>query len=330
MASYYGIYTGLWTNWSRGAVLGSTITLSRRDGALLIAFTAFFITIVSTAFWRISCFAFHTLFSTASARDGLHHQRQALLRNSANGASGLCSLLLVLWSWRSGQNEAKHAYSRLLPLIAYTTITILAFAIASGFSSTISSGMGNEVLISSPRCGISSSSDNDTFFNIMNAYIAQGAATSFIYAQQCYTNTSSNPASCGTYVKQRLPATVERNASCPFDADMCVTPDANIRIDSGLLDTNDDLGINTPPSLRFQFRQTLECAPLNTTKYEVQHNYTGVGGTSELFRQYWLGAANGSDYIYEHKELLLDAINRTAEQYELRYLRPPPRPPPSH
>lgn len=27
------VYTGVWTNWDRGAVLGATITLSQRSGA---------------------------------------------------------------------------------------------------------------------------------------------------------------------------------------------------------------------------------------------------------------------------------------------------------
>ncbi|KAF9634368.1 hypothetical protein BFW01_g5263 [Lasiodiplodia theobromae] len=313
---YYGVYTGMWTNWSRGRVLGSTITLSQRDGTLLIAFTAFFITLVSTSFWRIACFAFHTRFSTASARDGLHHQRQALLRNSANGASGLASLLLVLWSWRGGKNEAKHAYSRLLPLIIFTTVTLVLFAIASGFSSTISSGMGSEVLVSSDRCGITTSGNNDTFFNIANSYVAQGASTAFIYAQQCYSNTS-NPGKCGTYVKPRLPVTVEYNVSCPFSDEMCYTQDGNIRFDSGLLDSLDDFGVNTRPNLRFQYRQMMECAPLNTTKFQVTHNYSD-GGTRELYRQFWLGHRNtSSEVVYEHRELLDSQINRTAQSYEL-------------
>jgi len=37
------VYTGVWTNWSRGKVNGSTITLTRNDANLLIAFLAFFI-----------------------------------------------------------------------------------------------------------------------------------------------------------------------------------------------------------------------------------------------------------------------------------------------
>jgi hypothetical protein len=37
------VYLGVWTNWSRGQVMGSTLTLDRRNGSLLIAFLAFFV-----------------------------------------------------------------------------------------------------------------------------------------------------------------------------------------------------------------------------------------------------------------------------------------------
>ncbi|KAL9114279.1 MAG: hypothetical protein Q9227_001701 [Pyrenula ochraceoflavens] len=41
------IYLGLWTNWSHGTVRGATITLTKRDGGLLIAFLALFISTVT-------------------------------------------------------------------------------------------------------------------------------------------------------------------------------------------------------------------------------------------------------------------------------------------
>ena len=46
--STYEVYLGAWTDWSRGRVLGATLTLSRGDGTLLIAFLAFYVAIVGT------------------------------------------------------------------------------------------------------------------------------------------------------------------------------------------------------------------------------------------------------------------------------------------
>lgn len=51
----YSVHLGTWINWSRGRVMGATLTLDRRDGNLLIAFTAVFVGIVTERFWRIAC-----------------------------------------------------------------------------------------------------------------------------------------------------------------------------------------------------------------------------------------------------------------------------------
>lgn len=57
--------------------MGATLTLDRTYGNLLIAFTATFVGLVATAFWRIACLIFHRNYSTSDSRDALHHQRQA-------------------------------------------------------------------------------------------------------------------------------------------------------------------------------------------------------------------------------------------------------------
>lgn len=51
----YSVHLGTWINWSRGRVMGATLTLDRRDGNLLIAFTAVFVGIVTERLWRIAC-----------------------------------------------------------------------------------------------------------------------------------------------------------------------------------------------------------------------------------------------------------------------------------
>jgi hypothetical protein len=81
--------TGVWMNRSRGQTMGATLTLGRQNGNLLIAFTAFFIGLVSLRFWRIAFFLLHRYYSIPRANDMLHHQRQGTLRNSPNPESSL-------------------------------------------------------------------------------------------------------------------------------------------------------------------------------------------------------------------------------------------------
>lgn len=78
-ADPYPVYVGAWTNWSRGRVLGATLTLSRRDADLLIAFTAFFVAFVATRVWRILCFAIHRFCSKKTPQNAIYHQHQVSL-----------------------------------------------------------------------------------------------------------------------------------------------------------------------------------------------------------------------------------------------------------
>jgi hypothetical protein len=61
---------------------------------------------------------------------------------------------------------------------------------------------------------------------------------------------------------------ITRNASCPFDGKMCKT--GSVIVDSGLLNSNKDLGINMPDDAQFSIRTTSQCAPI------IQEGYTSV------------------------------------------------------
>lgn len=43
MATNSTVYTGVWINWSKGPVLGSTLTMSVRNGGIMIAVLALFV-----------------------------------------------------------------------------------------------------------------------------------------------------------------------------------------------------------------------------------------------------------------------------------------------
>ena len=80
-------YTGPWINWSRGAVSGSTITLTQRDGGLLTAFLGIFVTSSGATFWRILSFAIHQCRTKEGPKDGIHHQQQVILHNSSTATA---------------------------------------------------------------------------------------------------------------------------------------------------------------------------------------------------------------------------------------------------
>lgn len=145
------VHLGTWTNWSRGSTMGATLTLNRIDGNLLIAFTAVFVSIVTGRLWRIACLIFHRCYSTPEPRDGLHHQRQAVLRNSGSAVSALWTFIQIVWTW---QNITSHSIMRAFPAFLTAASCVIAFTIVGGYSSQISSALKNEVLLNSTNCAL--------------------------------------------------------------------------------------------------------------------------------------------------------------------------------
>ncbi|KAH7304338.1 hypothetical protein B0I35DRAFT_465311, partial [Stachybotrys elegans] len=244
------VYLGLWTNWSRGAVLGRTLTLSRRDGNLLIAFTASFIALITARFWRILCFVSHRYFSSPDPRSSLHRQRQVVLRNSSSPEAAAWSLLQIGHaSWRAVRRRRVLAYT--VPILVLAVVVWAAFTVAAGFSSTIASAVGDTVLLRSEQCGVTN------WTNLLDtstdAYLSRSIAESELmsnaanYARQCYSSDASGLLDCSRFAQRRLSWQIDTNASCPVDESMCRRNQGNLRLDTGLINTDEALGLNAPP-----------------------------------------------------------------------------------
>ncbi|KAK8099910.1 hypothetical protein PG999_010284 [Apiospora kogelbergensis] len=150
------VYLGPWTNWSRGSVMGATLTLTREQGNLLIAFTALFVPFVASRFWRVFAILFHQCYSRSDPRDAIHHQRQVVLRNSSSPESGLFSFIRLLWAWRR-TTTPNRPWLRVLPVALFSSFSICAFTVAGGFSSMISTA--GEVLLRGDDCEIATTAD---------------------------------------------------------------------------------------------------------------------------------------------------------------------------
>lgn len=268
--SDYPVYLGVWTNWSlRRRVTGSVVTLNHRAGALLTAFLAVFVTFAGSKLWRIICFALHQFLLEDGAEDGLYHQRQAILRNSVDEKSGIVVLSRALWAWRQ---KAYRPLYRMLPVIILALLFAVLFTVSGIFSSRISSSMGNQVLLASPDCGILVSDPSQAPTPEQSEQIYQPWYTERLtfysnYAQRCYSR-SDNADTCAPFVKRNISSFINTNASCPFDSKICRKQDENIRLDTGFLNSQEDLGINGPANQRFNFRIVNDCAPLNSRKHQ--------------------------------------------------------------
>ncbi|KAI1427362.1 hypothetical protein F5Y12DRAFT_792384 [Xylaria sp. FL1777] len=294
----YTVYLGLWTNWSRGSVLGRTLTVSRRDGDLLIAFTAFFIAFVGSRFWRIACLAAHRFQSSSKPENAIYHQRQVILRNTGSADSGLLQLLQLFWAWR----HSVRIFRTILPAFALSIFCVTIFTVAGVFSSQITSSVGTEVLLIGTSCG--QTGNVLGFPEAIFSYIGRMERNALNYVQQCYSNSTSLT-DCDDFATRRISTFVNVSAPCPFDSSVCRSPSKSIILDTGYVNSHYHLGVNAPPNERILFRRILQCAPLETASFEgpyrdsLRHNFTlynyGPSGYA---------VATNESYTYKFKDIL--------------------------
>ncbi|KAK8108513.1 cytochrome p450 protein [Apiospora sp. TS-2023a] len=195
------VYLGAWTNWSKGHVMGATLTMTREQGNFLIAFTAFFIPFVVSRLWRAFAMLFHQYYSTSEPRDAIHHQRQVLLRSSSSPESSLKPFAHLIWKW---QGTGKRPWLRVFPAAILSFLCICIATVAGGYSSKISTA--GEVLLKGDTCEIPSppgggSIAQQAVSRSVNANRMNDIAN---YAQQCYSNQTSGLLECSSPADDNL------------------------------------------------------------------------------------------------------------------------------
>lgn len=280
----FDVHLGFWTEWGQGRINGATLTLTRRDGGFLMSFVAIFIALSGKSLWRICCFIIHRSLSTTLPQDGLHHQRQAILRNADTPEGGAWKLAEALIAWRK---HARRPILRLLPLALLAFVTFTALLIGGIFSSRVATDGGSEVLLTGKRCGpatsanVTTQADSDKYFDWQIPYTAARATAYSNYAMQCYTD-AKNSDDCHLYVKPSISTNITKRASCPFAEEMCKSKGENIIVDSGFINSHHDLGINAPAEERFDLRLLYNCAPISSEGFKKTVKRSNDSGSPEV------------------------------------------------
>lgn len=131
-------------------------------------------------------------------------------------------------------------------------------------------------------------------------YQSQKCVDAFTYAAQCYRQDGTQSEMCNTFIKQTLPFTSDRNASCPFSKHICTSDFDNILLDSSFLDSAQHLGMNKGP--RFVFRYQTHCAPLKTEGYTETITSPYNSRTRQIYRygiRYDYTTNNNKTYVYD-------------------------------
>ena len=256
------VYLGVWTNWSKGTISGSTLTLPVRDGAILIALLALFIQISGTQSWSIICFIAHQMRTSKEAKDGLYHQQQATLRNNSSDIATAWRFASIGLAWRSlGIRSTRKS----LVLTITGVCHLLAFG-AAGLLSSHFTTVGNEVLLAqNPACGAYLSLNTTGAANQtgnIEVYLKNSVQTSQQYVQNCLAEQATLP-QCNRLKRSSLNWTSISNVPCPFTGGICLGPvNSSLYFDSGLIDSREDLGVNGNDANRVQYRKTATCNPL--------------------------------------------------------------------
>jgi hypothetical protein len=290
------VYTGFWINQAKASPYGATLTLSRQAGSFLIAFLALFVGVTGQSFWTISRFLLHRYLSCESQSDGVYHQHQAILRNSRTAPHAVQETLRLMVAWR---NRTRNLFFRLLPICIVACLISVGFAVAGQyarlqqrpscnqcttgiFSSQVTANQSNEVLLRGIGCG-TSLAQNMTELSSKSARYRNKTYRSYLnYALACYQGEKGTQSSCQLYTKPKLSYKIDRNATCPFDEKLCQTASDNLILDSGYLDSWEDLGMNAEP--RFKVRLKQHCAPLVTRGYK--QSYVDPTDASKRYMRY--------------------------------------------
>lgn len=264
------IYTGPWINWSHGFVLGSSITLSSRDGAILTSFIATFVTIVGAQVWKIICFILHQSRASQEPQDGLYHQHQNVFRNSSTPGGAAWSFSLQSWYW---WGRARHSTMRSLPWALFSILYIVLFAALSIFSSSeVAKAAGPERLIRGSQCGYWSLDGSDIGRDSFEAKILRDSQSAAAYARDCYGALSVDTLKCNMYATPQI-KWAGKQADCPFQERLCYR-NHTYQMDTGLIDSHHDLGINTPEGQRLKYRRVTTCSVLTEEDHIEDNNAT--------------------------------------------------------
>lgn len=271
------VYVGLWTNWSDGSpVLGATITLHSSTANLLTAFLAIYVSLAASYFWDLIAYAIHYIRQgvTGGKCHPILQQQQVVLRAGLPAASTLFGLVKLSWANRSMKSSLKNSASPLL----LSFICAIGSVTAGIYSSkVVTTSPQLEVLLSSPNCYFPEFSDPWVDLRPSLAYTDHRAAiiqSAWDYSQRCY-NVSNNY-DCSLFVRSTIEWTTDWKAECPFDDAMCLGP--SMQLDTGLVNSNAVLGLNSSPKDQMDFRKITTCAPITQENYTTRGNFSANDG----------------------------------------------------
>lgn len=302
MSSRDEVYLGFWNNLTKTPLLASTLTLTMREGTLLLSLLTLFLSLTGRRLWKLcSYFVFHLhirvpvdAIPIIVPEHLLFARLQAVLRNANTAANGLFGFIDAA---RLASRDAAISNTKIFRMCALLMVLaslsaawiVIASVIPSRFIST-----GSDVLLRPSNCGVwpefptnvtnygDAVSEAIQYIGAWTGQRVQNMADSSHLNRYCYGATGTKaPKHCNSPGRRFVDWTFNTTDTCPFGNVSCLSTRSLI-LDSGFVDSHIDLGINTRKENRIAFRKTLECAIPDLEDYTAvfdSNNVTAVIGT---------------------------------------------------
>ncbi|KAI0416096.1 hypothetical protein F5X98DRAFT_388372 [Xylaria grammica] len=294
------VYTGIWTDWTKDSqVLGSTITVTTSASRLLTAFLALYISLSVSYLWLLVVYSIHRArYSiTAGKCRAIIRQQHAILKSGLSPTSTSIRLIKLYWAYRFTPSAWRESWL----WVSISVISAVGGVTAGLFSSRIiDSSLYINVLLDSPNCGFFIANDSNTNTlsspKVINQY--QDSATmvnqAATYSRDCY-NSTSDKGQCSFFSSATIPWETDWEVECPFDS-MCIGP--AMRLDTGLMNSNSLLGINSPAIDQIGVRKVTTCAPILQKGY-AEPGLSSVTGNPGVSYNYGPTPGLNATCLYE-------------------------------
>lgn len=230
---------------------------------MLSAALVLFVAPVSIQAWSITKFLLHQFYAGNIASDGFHQTRQTMLRNSVSPEQTSWLSLRIVWTWRKTKGY-RRATLRMMPVFTVAVLSIVCWTLVGLFTSSIWTASGNEVLARAKMCGhVNLNTSSVDFARSFTMYWADRFQSASTYERQCQEN-SQRVGICGRLPGARIPWILS-DASCPYppEEDLCIrTYTTPVKLDTGFVNSNRHLGMNSPPKDSIDYRRVTQCSPM--------------------------------------------------------------------
>jgi hypothetical protein len=189
---------------------------------------------------------------------------------------------------------------RTTPFALLAVLNLLCFGTASIFVSKIARGASDAVLVRSENCGYHSFKGKDGNDWEFKSLVTMSRAAE--YAQACY-GTASESGRCIRFVKRRIGWEMRSDVSCPFEEKIC--RGQSVVLDTGLMDSHVDLGINGKVEERIAMRRVTTCSLLRMrdyTTFKPEELDQGWGGNESIYKVNYGETGEGTNYTYWYNE----------------------------